>query len=237
MIIQTFSNLYDEGYLDKEAYSLISPFFSGSNVAFRRKIFDQVGLYDPNCRTGEDQDICFRIAKSGWDLYFQPKALVGHKCRANVRQFFKQWYRYGFHHPYLFKKHGAKSLTLYRKTKQMKKGILYDRILHLKEFPLNTVIFISSFLIMNAFLFLTILALLFGFKIPSAILGAITLTIAVYYFGPDVEVKDWWRTAGFIFLRYLANLALLIGGLLGGVKWKMLFINGTLDYKTRDSIK
>jgi hypothetical protein len=48
---------------------------------------------------------------------------------------------------------------------------------------------------------------------------------------PDIEIKHLFRTIRFILLRYMANLALLIGGLLGGAKLKVLYISGTLDYK------
>jgi len=53
MIIQILSNLIDEGYLKRERYSLISPFFAGANVAFRREALKQVGAYDENCNSGE----------------------------------------------------------------------------------------------------------------------------------------------------------------------------------------
>lgn len=229
------SNLFDEGYLEKNQDSLISLFFSGSNVAFRRDVFKDIGLYDVNCATGEDQDICIRIANSAWELYFQPKAIVGHKCRKAIKAFIKQWYKYGFHHPYIFKKHNSKSLVVYRRKKKIKRGILYERSIYKKGFPLYILIFVSPFLMMNIFLLLTILSLLFHLNIPSFILGLITLGVGICYFKPDIEIKHLWRSTKFIFLRYAANLALLIGGLLGGVKLKMIYISGTLDYKTQDS--
>jgi cellulose synthase/poly-beta-1,6-N-acetylglucosamine synthase-like glycosyltransferase len=231
MIIQVLANLCDEGYLEKEENSLTSPFFSGSNVAFRRELFQEIGLYDTNCRTGEDQDISIRINKTEWELYFQPKAIVGHKCRKSVKTFIRQWYRYGLHHPYIFKKHDSKSLTLYRRKGESKKGALYRRIVHMKGTPLHALIFISPFLMMNLFLFLTILSILLGFNIPSIVLGSITLILGIYYFMPDIEVRHLLRTTKFIFLRYMANLALLMGGLWGGLKLKMIYISGTLDYK------
>lgn len=231
MIIQVLANLCDEGYLEKEENSLTSLFFSGSNVAFRREVFQQIGLYDTNCATGEDQDISIRINNTEWELYFQPKAVVGHKCRTSVKAFIKQWYRYGLHHPYIFKKHNPESLIVYQRKRESKKGVLYRRILYTKGFPLHALIFISPFLIMNLFLVLTILTVLLGLNTPSIILGSITFILGIYYFMPDIEIKHLLRTIRFIFLRYMANLALLIGGLLGGAKLKMIYISGTLDYK------
>lgn len=235
MIIQTLSNLCDEGYLDKKERSLISPFFSGSNVAFRRSVFEHIGVYDESCASGEDQDISIRAADSQWELYFQPKARVGHKCRQTVKAFIKQWYRYGLHHPYIFKKHSSKSLTLYIRKKKVRKGILYKRTLHKKGFPLHAVIFVGPFLTMNLFLALTVLTIFLGLGTPPIVLGAITFVLGIVYFAPDVEIKSPLRSVKFVFLRYAANLALLTGGFLGGAKLKMLYIGGTLDYRTQGS--
>jgi cellulose synthase/poly-beta-1,6-N-acetylglucosamine synthase-like glycosyltransferase len=231
VIIQVLANLCDEGYLEKEENSLVSLFFSGSNVAFRREVFQQIGFYDTNCATGEDQDISIRINNTEWELYFQPRAIVGHKCRKSAKAFIKQWYRYGLHHPYIFKKFNPKSLAVYRRKRGIKEGVLYRRVLYAKRFPLHALIFISPFLIMNLFLLLTILTLSLGLFTPSIILGSITFVLGIYYFMPDIEIKHLFRTIRFILLRYMANLALLIGGLLGGAKLKMIYISGTLDYK------
>ena len=43
MIIQILSNLFEEGYVSRENYTSLSPFFAGANVAFRKKALDQVG--------------------------------------------------------------------------------------------------------------------------------------------------------------------------------------------------
>jgi len=81
------------------------------------------------------------------------------------------------------------------------------------------------------FLTLTILTILFGFNILAIVFGSITLLVGIYYFMPDIEIKHLGRSIKFIFLRYVVNMALLIAGLLGGAKLKMIYISGTLDYK------
>ena len=235
MVIQILTDFFEEGYLKKNQDSLISLFFPGSNVAFRRKVFEDVGLYDINCVTGEDQDICIRVANSAWERYYQPKAVVGHKSRQTAKAFLKQWYRYGLYHPYVFKKHNSKSLMVYLKKRRAKKGILYERAIYKKPFPLFVLIFITPFLIMNMFLLLTVLSVLLGFNILSIILGLVTLGIGICYFRPDMAIKRPWRTVKFILLRYLVNLAILVGGFLGGAKSKMMYICPTFDYRKRGS--
>lgn len=237
MIIQILSNLIDEGYLNKEK-SLVSPFFGGANVAFRRKVFEQIGLYDENCAACEDQDITLRAANTGWELYFEPRAVVGHKYRHSIKGFIRQWYRYGLHLPYIFKKHSSKSFTIYVKTRGFKKRILYQAVLHNEGSPILTVIFLNLFLVMNLLLAITIFfALVIGSGAPSIILAVITFVMAIFYFWSDLELKHPSRTIKLIFLRYMANLALFIGGLRGGARSRMIQINPTLDYKTTTRIR
>jgi len=231
MIIQILSSLFDEGYLDKESDFMVSPFFSGSNVAFRRKIFNEIGLYDTHCATGEDQDISIRAAQAGWELYFQPQALVGHRCRKSIRQFMKQWFKYGLHHPYIYKKHSKDRLALYIKNKATKKGALYKCIFRQKKFPMLIIIFLGPFFLLNVFLVITLVAVLNHFGPVAIGLGMITLLIGFFYFKPDIDVKSPLRTSQFVFLRYLANASLFMGGFLGGIKLKTLYVSSTLDYK------
>lgn len=230
MIIQILSNLIEEGYLKREQYSLISPFFAGANVAFRSQALKQAGAYDENCRSGEDQDICFRLANAGWELYFEPKALVRHKNRMVLRAFIRQWFNYGFHHPYLFKKHNYKGLRLYRASGGGKSGVLYKSVFGLR-FPFYVLIFLTPFLVMHIILALAILFAAIGFNVPAIVCGASTLAVAAFYFRSDVNWKRLSQTGVFVFLRYTANLALILGGILGGIKRRMLYIGATFDYR------
>ena len=227
MIIQILSNLFEEGYLRR--YTVLSPFFAGANVAFRRQALNQVGSYDANCRSGEDQDMCLRIANAGWDLYFEPKAIVRHKNKMTLRRFIRKWFDYGFHHPYIFKKHGSKGLKIYGAGKRSEDGSIYKCLLGTR-FPFYILIFLTPFLIMHLILALAILLAIIGLYIPAIVGGVITLAIAVSYFKADVNWKNVLQTGVFIFLRYAANLALLLGGFLGGAKLRMLYISATFDY-------
>ncbi len=228
MIIQILSNLFEEGYLDREKYTSLSPFFAGANVAFRRQALSQVGPYDANCYSGEDQDMCLRIARAGWELYFEPKALARHKNKMTLRSFGRKWFDYGFHHPYIFKKHGFKGLKVYRASKGSRGQSLYSSLVSMR-FPFNIEIFLTPFLIMHILLVLAIVFAAIGLFIPAVITGLITLTTAAWYFKSDINRKNILQSATFIFLRYVANLALLLGGFLGGAKLGMLYISATFD--------
>jgi len=230
MIIQILSNMIDEGYLKREQYSLLSPFFAGANVAFRREALQQAGEYDENCNSGEDQDICFRLASAGWELYFEPKAVVSHKNRLTLRAFVRQWYNYGFHHPYLFFKHNYRGLRIYRTSGSSTKVVLYSKLFGMK-FPFPAMIFLTPFLTMHFLLLIAVIFAAVGLNIPAIVLGVLTIALAAFYFRFDLDWRKPWRTLVFIPLRYMANLALIGGGFLGGAKLKMLYIGATFDYK------
>ncbi len=46
--------------------------------------------------SGEDNDLSYKITKSGWRIYFQRKAIVDHYHPTHVVQYLKEQFRHGF---------------------------------------------------------------------------------------------------------------------------------------------
>jgi GT2 family glycosyltransferase len=232
LIIQILSNLFEPGYLRKDKYSVLSAFFAGANVAFRKRALDQIGSYDPLCLSGEDQDMTLRIAKAGWELYFEPKARVKHKNKMTLKGFVRKWYDYGYHHPYIFKKHGSPGFHIYynRSNSKLKNSgePMYKQIIGM-SFPLRVNIFFTSFLLMHLLAILAIILIICGQPIAAIISGILTLAVFIFYFKGDFSKKNIKKIVSFIFIRYAANLALLLGGFTGGIHFKMFYISATLD--------
>ena len=68
------------------------------NLAFRREVFDRIGLFDTRFPGGgwEDADLCWRfLRETDLELRYAPRAVVFHRYRATVRDFLVQHYRYG----------------------------------------------------------------------------------------------------------------------------------------------
>lgn len=111
------------------------PYGQTANLAVRRSIFQQVGLFRPYLTTGGDADMCWRILRETDCKYeFVPDATVKHRHRRTLKELQKQWYRYGESNRYLHQLHGVdlmRSLTL--------KETLY-RVMRwmLKEVPLTS---------------------------------------------------------------------------------------------------
>jgi GT2 family glycosyltransferase len=62
-------------------------FGTGANMAFRRTLFDQIGLFDPALDVGTvtngggDLEMFFRVLKEGHTLVYEPSAIVRHRHR------------------------------------------------------------------------------------------------------------------------------------------------------------
>lgn len=84
------------------------PWFLSGCAAFRRKVFDEIGLYDTRfAGVGcEDIDFSWRFFKQNrFRLKYQPKAVVFHRHRLTARGLFDQYYRYGRGQRTLLRKH------------------------------------------------------------------------------------------------------------------------------------
>ena len=65
-------------------------FGTGANMAFRRRVFDEIGGFDPaldvgtHTNGGGDLEMFFRVLKAGHTLVYEPAALVRHRHRRSL---------------------------------------------------------------------------------------------------------------------------------------------------------
>lgn len=84
------------------------PYGQTANLAVRRSLFAEVGLFRPYLTTGGDADFCWRALKENAHRYvFVPQALVLHRHRSNLKELAQQWQRYGRSNRYLHDLHGV----------------------------------------------------------------------------------------------------------------------------------
>lgn len=63
------------------------PWLTGAAMAIRRLAFDQVGGFDETFYVYyEETDLCFRLAKRGWEVHFLPSSQVAHVGGASTHQ-------------------------------------------------------------------------------------------------------------------------------------------------------
>jgi glycosyltransferase involved in cell wall biosynthesis len=79
-------------YRDSEAEGFVDTVFLG---AFRKRVFDLVGVYDPNAVTNEDAELNQRILRAGKRVYLSKKIIVHYYPRESFRTLAKQYFKYG----------------------------------------------------------------------------------------------------------------------------------------------
>jgi GT2 family glycosyltransferase len=72
---------------------------AGANMAFRKEVFYQVGLFDESLGAGasgcsEDSELWYRILESGGHCYYDPTAVVFHYHRADLESLNQQAFQY-----------------------------------------------------------------------------------------------------------------------------------------------
>lgn len=93
------------------------------NIAYQKKVFDEIGLFDRTLITGEDIDFNYRAIKSGYTIFYNPRMKAYHYHRTTFRGFAKQAFWNGYGRKQLNKKypnlrkehqHGLKVKGLFR---------------------------------------------------------------------------------------------------------------------------
>jgi GT2 family glycosyltransferase len=68
-------------------YSRVVPWILGAALAIRREAFEEIGGFDTSFYMyAEEVDLCYRLAKSGWETHFTPDATIVHEGGASTRQ-------------------------------------------------------------------------------------------------------------------------------------------------------
>jgi cellulose synthase/poly-beta-1,6-N-acetylglucosamine synthase-like glycosyltransferase len=233
MIIDITKSGYQKGYLPKKGVGVFHPFFATANAAFRKEALVNAGEFDTHCKTGEDIDISIRVAKAGYELWFEPVAKIFHHHRYTLRGLLKQWYNYGLGHAYLFKKHSRwRRLQFYRYDLSGRNPSPFGIACVLSiPFPVYGMIFLSSYHFMHLFVLITIIAFLFSW-VKFGILSIIGLfACAGWYFGIRFDTKKPFKSLLFSVLRYVADGAYVLGGFIGGIKEGVIYFEATRTRK------
>lgn len=67
--------------------------------AFRRELFDRVGLFDEELVRNQDEEFSFRVLRSGRRVLLVPGVVSSYYARRSLRQLARMFYQYGFFKP------------------------------------------------------------------------------------------------------------------------------------------
>ena len=74
-------------------------------VAYRREVFERVGLFDERFDACEDVEFNHRVAQAGLTCWFTPRVRVHYRPRSSLSGLFRQMFRYGRGRMRLLRKH------------------------------------------------------------------------------------------------------------------------------------
>jgi succinoglycan biosynthesis protein ExoA len=80
------------GYRDEKSEGFVDTVFLG---AFRRRVFETIGLWDPAAITNEDSELNQRILESGGKIYLSRDIVVHYYPRDSFKALATQYFRYG----------------------------------------------------------------------------------------------------------------------------------------------
>lgn len=84
---------------------------AGCNMAVRREVLDQVGVFDENIEYGFDEDeLVERICHAGYKMVLDPEISIAHKHRSSILELLRQNFRYGRGIGIVLKNKGMKSV-------------------------------------------------------------------------------------------------------------------------------
>ena len=184
-------------FTKREELEQVKPFFrhpAGCNMAFRRKIAEEVGYFDENIQYGFDEvEFADRVCRAGYKMVLDPEVSVWHKHRSTLGDFLKQNFQYG----------KGSGIVL-------KQNKLEDAVSKWSFFGL--IGFISWLLIVGSLSFLTLTSssnisswMLFGFT------GLPLIILASVYTYRAVQDKKYARIVTYPFIDLLRTLAFCCG--------------------------
>lgn len=225
------------GYLREDRVGIYN-FISNNNLSLRRQAIVEAGGYDDSLRIAEDYDVCQRLGRAGWLLYFCPEVSSDHRARKNLRGLLKQWWNYGLHLAQGYRRHypgralvslGSPKWQDYDNPEPIRRGlpVRYGRLRQ----SVSVFVHMSLFVMMHAAGAALLFAIVYGNRSLAWTMAMISTALLLGYARADFRNlrRDGWRKAlGLFTIRFAVNSAFVWGGLLGGGRRGAFYIFPTI---------
>jgi GT2 family glycosyltransferase len=128
-VVARFAQLEIEERYERMKSKKYIDFIGSYSAGYRKNIFLKSGGFDENfpMASGEDPELSFKLAESGFKMVFTPKAVVYHKHPSSLGKYLKQKFWRAYWRILLYKKHPGKikSESYTPQTLKLQIGILY----------------------------------------------------------------------------------------------------------------
>lgn len=201
--------------------------FSNNNLAIRRECADQIGRYDPEMRTSEDVEICFRLAASdGWVACREPGVVVRHKARRTLGAMIRQLWGWGINLGRAYRKTGITGIYLYW-VSSSEHAIAFD--LEQPRFPILVTGFVTVFHVAHLLVWLALFLAFAGAPLAAAAAGISGLAMVTFAMR-NVAGRNLgaWRTLKLGCVAYIANVSFMTAAFIGGLRAGIVYIPASM---------
>jgi hypothetical protein len=197
--------------------------FSNNNLSIRRECARSIGGYDPEMRTSEDVEICFRTALSDrWVACREPGVVVRHKARRTLRGMVRQLWGWGINLGKAYRKTGRRGIYLYW-VSPADHTIAAD--VEIDRFPLLITGFFTVFHVAHFAGLAALIAALAGVWYLAAAAAGVAVGLLVYAM-QNVAGRGMspWNTLRLGGLAYIANVTFMTAAFLGAIRARIVYV-------------
>ena len=226
MMIPVLTDYYEAGYIPRPQYESLAAFFPNCNLSIRKKVFEDIGLYDEEYeKAAEDADICRRAAGAGWDLFYEQGAICHHEARRNIKELVKQWLSYGYYGGRFFERGQKFRCEIFISLDAQPRVNRFFRLFKTDKTPFRILLFLTYFPLFHLLGFFILASLLAGLHVLALFLsGGLFASSIILYLRSALRKLSFRELLVYATVTYLINLGHLLGGFAGGLKRRMLFL-------------
>lgn len=107
--------LYDSGINFRQTDFVSEGWCGTGNLFVWKRVFDEVGLFEPALRSHEDSEWGLRATEAGQSLGYAPEAVVYHRARTSLMSLVKKWVRTEYGAAQVYRRRGLFELHLWTK--------------------------------------------------------------------------------------------------------------------------
>jgi GT2 family glycosyltransferase len=115
-VLSPYPNVYEifDAAINFRQTDFVSGGWCGTGNLFTpRKLFNEIGTFDPPLISCEDTEFGVRASRAGKSLGFAPEAVVYHRARTSLGSLVKKWIRTEYGAAQVWKRHGLLELHLW----------------------------------------------------------------------------------------------------------------------------
>lgn len=208
--------------------------FSNNNLSIRRDCALAIGGYDPDMRTAEDVEICFRVALSDrWVACREPGVVVRHKARRTLGGMVRQLWGWGINLGKAYRKTGKRGIYLYW-VSSTEHAITGD--IEIARSPVLVTGYFTVFHVAHFVALGAVVSALAG-AWPIALILACAATGLLLYAMHNVTGLGFgpWRTFQLGCLAYLANVVFMAAACLGAIRVGIVYVPAAIFQQSTNS--